>query len=409
MRNHRLAAILRSLLAFSLALALPCGAEGTTIPIVNPSFEEPATDPGTFVTGSAPNGWAAYGSINFSNRAIGVLNPADTSLYVEAAPERDNVGVVFLLPSAATESGLQQTLSATLQTSTDYTLEVAVGNIANDPNPPHNSFDFGGFPGYRVELLAGASVIASDDNSLLPGEGRFLTSTVRLTTGMSESLAGQPLTIRLINLDGPAGIEVNFDDVRLDAAPVATPTPSPTPSTAACPATPQTDCKVGVSGKGKLSLKRAEAVSSRNTLSWSWTGEATTLAEYGSPLSTSDYRWCLYDGRGEVVVDLTAAAGRVCDGRPCWKAKGTGFGFKDRSRLSAGLDSLSLRTGAEGRASIRVKAKGIHLSLPELPLVQTPEPVIAVLLNEESGLCWRADFSTILGDPGPTRWKSRND
>ena len=130
-----------------------------------------------------------------------------------------NMGVVFLDDNAGREAGLRQTLAATLQISTQYTLTVAVGNFAPQAGP----FNFTGFPGYRVDLLAGAAVLASDNNTLSPGEGRFLTSTVSFTTGISHANAGQFLAIRLVSLNGP-GVEVNFDNVLLDATAIPEPT-----------------------------------------------------------------------------------------------------------------------------------------------------------------------------------------
>lgn len=215
---HALAGI-----ATLLTAALP-DIRAAAIAISNPSFEDPVIAAGTFATTAAPAGWSTYGDINYVNRVIGVLNPATTSLYSAAAPHGANVGVVFLLDAGpASESGFSQTLAASLQLNTLYTLQVDIGNIANDPNPPHSSFNFSGFPGYRVDLLAGGTVIASDENTLLPGEGAFLTSTVLLSVGGSHALAGQPLGVRLVNLDGANGIEVNFDNVRLDAAAIPEP------------------------------------------------------------------------------------------------------------------------------------------------------------------------------------------
>lgn len=209
---------------FAAMAACACAAPVT---VNNPGFEDPVIANGTFATTSAPAGWSTYGDINFINRVIGVLNPATTTLYSVPAPDGANVGVVFLLDAGpAVESGFSQTLAATLHTNTLYTLQVDIGNIVNDPNPPHSSFNFSGFPGYRVDLLAGGTVIASDNNTLLPDEGKFLTSTVMFSVGGSHLLAGQQLGIRLVNLDGAAGIEVNFDNVRLDASPAPIPEPA---------------------------------------------------------------------------------------------------------------------------------------------------------------------------------------
>jgi hapalindole H/12-epi-hapalindole U/12-epi-fischerindole U synthase len=123
---------------------------------------------------------------------------------------------------ASIESGLVQTLSATLQTNTLYTLTVEVGNMAIDSSPSNN-FAFTGFPGYRVDLLAAGQVIASDNNTLLLAEGTFRTSQFSLSVGASHVLAGQSLGIRLVNLNAGPGIEVNFDDVRLDATAIPEP------------------------------------------------------------------------------------------------------------------------------------------------------------------------------------------
>lgn len=194
------------------------------IPVSNHSFENPDVLPGDFSTVAPPPGWTAFGSVDFGWRTVGVVNPNSTQLYLDAVPHGTNVGVVFLGPTFGNiPSGLQQTLTTTLQARTTYTLTVAVGNMGNDPNPPHNAFNFAGFPGYRVELLASNFVVAADHNTLLPGEGRFLTSVVQVAISSTHTNIGLPLGIRLINLDAAPGIEVNFDDVRLDATPIPDP------------------------------------------------------------------------------------------------------------------------------------------------------------------------------------------
>jgi len=205
-----------------LAGALPASA--ALITIQNSDFESPATAPGTFTGGQTfgPDGWSVYNTVAPSGlRYFGVWNPSGTLSYSDPIPDGQRVGVVFLDNSGALEeAGLMQTLSATLLLSTQYTLTVALGNFGPSAGDP---WDFTGFPGYRVDLLAGGTVIASDNNTLAPGEGRFLTSTVSFTTGSSHALAGQALGIRLVNLNG-TGVEVNFDKVQLDA--VAVPEPA---------------------------------------------------------------------------------------------------------------------------------------------------------------------------------------
>lgn len=219
-----------TVLLLSLA-ALHSPARAALLTVQNAGFEALFLADNTFnVSAPGPSGWSAYGTINHNNRSIGAVNPTGSTLHPGGAPEGRNVGVVFLMDNAGNqsqfagiESGLVQTLAATLQTNTSYTLTVEVGNMAPDTSP-NNPFAFAGFPGYRVDLLAGGQVIASDNNALLPAEGTFLTSQFSLSVGASHLLAGQSLGIRLVNLNAAPGIEVNFDNVRLDA--IAIPEPA---------------------------------------------------------------------------------------------------------------------------------------------------------------------------------------
>lgn len=223
---------------FKVILAVLCmlcagvKANAGFVNVINHSFEAQTLAPGTFATAQAPTGWSAYGNIDFNARAIGALNPNSTTLYTQSVPDGSNVGVVFLMDDffnqglfTNSEGGMQQTLAATLESNSKYTLTVEVGNISNDVNFPHSQFQFSGFPGYRVDLLAGNTVIASESHltSPIPSEGGFRTSTLSFTSGTSHSLIGQSLGIRLVNLNASTGIEVNFDNVRLEYAAVPEP------------------------------------------------------------------------------------------------------------------------------------------------------------------------------------------
>ncbi|MDX2221589.1 MAG: hypothetical protein SFV21_02505 [Rhodospirillaceae bacterium] len=212
---------LQAIVAAMATLAVGQANAGPIV-VVNHSFETPLAGPAQFVgaTNAAPLGWSVYNTVAPNgNRFFGVWNPATTVSFVSGAPDGNNVGVVFLNnPTGTFEAGLQQTLGATLQPFMTYTLEVEVGNFAPVPGP----FNFTGFPGYRVEILAGGSVIAADNNLLAPPEGVFLTSLVSFTTGATHAQIGQSLGIRLVNLNGP-GVEVNFDDVRMSETTIPTP------------------------------------------------------------------------------------------------------------------------------------------------------------------------------------------
>lgn len=198
-----------TLARITLATALSASiGHAALLDVTNPSFEQPSIADGSFLTTAPPTGWVNYGYIDqFAGRDVGVLNPTGTALYPNPVPNGSNVAVVFLLTGGPTESGIQQTLTATLQAGMQYTLNVNVGNIAPDGGP----FNFTGFPGYRVDLLAGGQLIASDNNSLSPAEGEFLESTVSFIVGDTHPLLGQSLGIRLVSLDGPNGIVCGKD------------------------------------------------------------------------------------------------------------------------------------------------------------------------------------------------------
>lgn len=162
------------------------------IPVVNPSFEDPLLNDGSWVAGAA--GW--------DHSAAGAFNPTAVH-FTGAVPDGQNTGFI--------NSGyLRQTLLTVLQPG-EYTLQVDVGNRLDS-----------GFPGYRIELLAGGSVLAQDNSSLTPALGTFQTSTISYTAAANDAHLGAALQIRLSS----AGVQTNFDDVRLDFQPV------PEPSTA---------------------------------------------------------------------------------------------------------------------------------------------------------------------------------
>lgn len=217
----------------TLALAVSSGpARAAALPIVNPGFEADPVTLGAFNV-LPPTGWSAWdpgGALDQGQTAVGVLSPQPGHGFFPAgAPEGVNVALVSL-GFGVSPAGLEQTLASPVLAFMQYTLRVRVGNIGSGTSLPGSAdgggidYDLSGFPGYRVELWGGGTLLAADDNTLdgSLGDGEFGESTVVFATGAAPPALGQPLTIRLINLnDDPPGeapgIEVDFDDVRLDA------------------------------------------------------------------------------------------------------------------------------------------------------------------------------------------------
>jgi len=231
-------------LLFAGSLSLAASAQAAAIAVVNPGFEDTTglNGPTNEFFFGQPIGWDFYdpntliGNGAGSNGIFtGTLEPNGVDFFNTTAPEGDLVGILFGFgdqPSAgAGEYGIEQTLAAVLQANTTYELSVEVGNIGSGTGLSGDFFDLSGFLGYRVELLAGNTTIAVDDNTLVIPEAEFATSTVSFTTGGAPALLGQNLGIRLVNVNGPPGgddpnidVEVDFDNVRLSATPVPAPT-----------------------------------------------------------------------------------------------------------------------------------------------------------------------------------------
>ena len=231
-----------SIIATSLSMCLGVGikinpAQAFAIPLENPGFEIPEQTneivPGAgFFDFDTPPGWDLYDPNN--------LIPEDASLatsftggwkpseaFFATIPEGDQIASIFLVPPGAGEVGFAQNSGVTIQPNTTYTLSAAV---LNTPALPGAEI-FEGFPGYRLELLAGNNVIAIDNNTVVIGEGDFETATVSYTSFNDDIYLGEALSFRLINLnlddgnglDGGNGVEVNFDDVELSATSVPEP------------------------------------------------------------------------------------------------------------------------------------------------------------------------------------------
>jgi len=177
---------------------------GAAILVQNPSFEDPVLAEDDWTWLSVP-GWTQAGA-----DGIGVWNVTEADFTPVIAPEGENVAYTEYAPDGSA-NGLSQILTETLAADTDYTLTVEVGN----------SWAYY-WAGYSVQLLAGGTVIAEDNNTLWPDYMLWETSTVQYNYDAADSaLVGQPLEIRLLNLGldmdaaEPSVVGVEFDNVVL--------------------------------------------------------------------------------------------------------------------------------------------------------------------------------------------------
>ena len=193
-------------IASSFLVIVPQGqVKAALLTVANNSFETPIiTAPSGFIssTGSV-EGWT------FTGGQQGFANPVAAH----------NAGGSWYGPSPTIPNGNQvawsnggtisQTLSATLQANTIYTLGAYVGNRLSL-----------NFPGYNIGLYAGGNLLASN-SGVTPADGTFAPVTVSYTSGISVT-PGQALEIRLTSLSGFQA-QTNFDNITLDVASIPEP------------------------------------------------------------------------------------------------------------------------------------------------------------------------------------------
>jgi hypothetical protein len=161
---------------------------------------------------------------------------------------------------------------------------------------------------------------------------------------------------------------------------------------AACTAQPAAGCRLPTLPRKASVAFKDKTPDSRDSLQWSWTkGAATTVADFGNPLDSTDYALCVYGpAPSSLLFSAKMPAGGICGTKPCWKADTRGFHYRARTGVPEGITSLALTSGDVGHAAVAVKGQGLDLALPGLPL---PVP-LRVQLQAASGVCWEAVFSS---------------
>lgn len=180
----------RAFVTVASAALLGSVSAASAITVPNFSFETPFED----AWGLAPADWTKSGS-----GGSGLFRP---SAY-PAAGAGFIAGVLGDQTAYSNGADISQTLSETAEAGS-YTLTVAVGDRIDTALPAH-----------RINLRAGGTVIATafgSGNALSGVEGwSDLSATGSLLFG--DAAIGQALTIELVN---EGGVQINWDDVRLD-------------------------------------------------------------------------------------------------------------------------------------------------------------------------------------------------
>lgn len=206
--------------ASSAPVAILVAPPGAPVPIAvaNASFEEPVLVDQDLAPGPGNlGGWSFAAS---ANTFLGIFNPPAGS-YPTAGGSgtpsgADGINAAYLFNNGGPAEFVEasQVLAETLAAGSLYELRVAIGRFL--PGQPYDTSSYGG---YRIELLAGTTVIASDSDTVDPAEGEFLDAVARVASdSLDPALLGQPLAIRLTISSSDAPRSTHFDDVRLTRA-----------------------------------------------------------------------------------------------------------------------------------------------------------------------------------------------
>jgi hypothetical protein len=193
-------------IASSFLVIVPQGqVKAALLTVANNSFETPIV---TSLSGINTVSSGTTNNLTFAGGAQGFINPGVGENSAPGFWYGSSPGIIPDGDQVAWSNGgtISQTLSATLQANTKYTLGVHVGRRENVA-----------FAGYNIELLAGNTVLVSN-NSVTPAPGSFQYVTFDYTSGISVT-PGQALQIRLTS----NGVQTNFDNITLDAASIPEP------------------------------------------------------------------------------------------------------------------------------------------------------------------------------------------
>jgi len=157
---------------------------------------------------------------------------------------------------------------------------------------------------------------------------------------------------------------------------------------------PRTDCRGSTdTGSARIAIKNT-LPDYKDRLSFRYgKGLQTLKSEFGDPLNTTDYTFCLYQAsQSAPVYRASLPAGSTCKaGRPCWRDTPMGFRYSDSTASRRGVTALTLAGGESGTVKLSVRAKGRYLLPPGVSLLDSK---LTAQIISSTGLCWEAEFPT---------------
>jgi hypothetical protein len=165
----------------------------------------------------------------------------------------------------------------------------------------------------------------------------------------------------------------------------------------ACAPEPLAGCRAPRGALKSTLVIKNKTPDTGDSLVWKWTkGAATDAGDFGNPLGGDGYVLCVYgdtDATPKLWSEVMAPPGGVCHGKPCWKGLGApvgarGFKYGDKDLTPNGALGVIAKPGIDGNAKITVKAKGLLLRKPPMPIPAFP---LRVQL-QAAGSCWETKY-----------------
>jgi cysteine-rich repeat protein len=239
-----------------------------------------------------------------------------------------------------------------------------------------------------------------DDGNRTDGDGCSSTCTVEPCYACS----GEPSACTALpdatpcNDGDPCTLGDTCDDAQCVATAFACPLCRACDGNGGCNDSPRTACHTSLKPTATKLAVTDRTPDAKDAFGWRWKkGSTTASSEYGDPRTTTDVAMCLFDESGPtpaLVFQAIVPAGGSCTTPPCWVKSGDGsYAYDDEAGLAAGITSIDLRTGADGRAKIDVKGRGAELEASSLGFPAAPLglPLRAQVQIEGAG-CFEAEY-----------------
>jgi hypothetical protein len=175
-----------------------------------------------------------------------------------------------------------------------------------------------------------------------------------------------------------------------------------------CGPAPSGGCRSATPFGGAQLQIKDQTANAKDQVKWKWGGQATTIVEYGNPVTTASYVICIYDSSAnpQPLSSRAAPFGGTCSGKPCWTTKPTSAQYADKLLTPDGVKKVKLKEGlVDGKPKIQVQGAGIYIEPPTLPLTL---PVTVQVKNTQTGVCWDAVYSTA-GKNDTAQFKAKSD